>query len=245
MVYLIRNQVDLDKASQTNITKRLPFLENTLLTGDDYQFGWQQALDTLNPRTLKSHLPYQFYGDSVLENGGKIIYIMRNPKDTAVSFFYNYHGLTIGDELKDLTMQKFIKLFFETDVLYFGSVFDHFTSFWSQRSKSQLLIVFYEDLLRDKPREIRKIAKFLNVELNDEQVEMIVDATSFSTMAVKESTRLLKPEEDKGLVRSGHKFYRKGEIGDWKNYFTVAESEMADEIIKRRLNTQGLYFYYD
>ena len=236
IVYLIRNQVDVKIASQNNIAKRVPFLEYTR-PGDDYQFGWQRAMDLPNPRTLKSHLPYQFYGDSVLENGGKIIYIMRNPKDTAVSFFHFYHGLTKSDILKDLTLQKYIKLFFETDVISFGSIFDHFTSFWSQRSKTHLLIVFYEDLLRDKPTEIRKIAKFLNVELNDAQVKVIVDATSFSTMAVKESTRTMKLEEDKGLVRSGFKFYRKGEIGDWKNHFTVAENEMANEIIKRRLNT--------
>ena len=243
MVYLIRNQVDLDKASRTNITKRVPFLEYTR-TGDGYQYGWQRAMNLPNPRTLKSHLPYQFYGDSVLENGGKIIYIMRNPKDTAVSSFHFYHGLTTSDELKALTIQKFIKLFFETGNLSYGSVFDHFTSFWSQRSKPNILIVFYEDLLRDKPTEIRKIAKFLNVVLNDEQVKVIVDATSFSTMAVKESTRNTKQEEDEGTVSSGYKFYRKGEIGDWKNYFTVAESKMANGIIKRRLNAQGLYFHY-
>ena len=243
MVYLIRNQVDMVGASETNITVRVPFMEYTV-PGDGYQFGWQRAIEMPNPRTVKSHLPYRFYGDSVLKNGGKIIYIMRNPKDTAVSFFHHYHGLTPGDDLKDLTMQTFIELFFETDVLTFGSVFDHFTSFWSQRWKPHVLIVFYEDLLRDKPAEIRKIATFLNVELSDEQVELIVDATSFSTMAVKKSTRILKHEEDESAVSSGHKFYRKGEIGDWKNHFTVAESEMANEIIKRRLNTQGLYFYY-
>jgi len=35
-----------------------------------------------------------------------------------------------------------------------------------------------------------------------------------------------------------------GQIGDWKNYFTVAESEMYDAVIARELKDTGISFQY-
>lgn len=35
-----------------------------------------------------------------------------------------------------------------------------------------------------------------------------------------------------------------GKIGDWKNYFTVKESEMFDEVIERELVDTGIQFQF-
>lgn len=41
-----------------------------------------------SPRTLNTHVPYRWLPKQLLENGGKIVHIMRNPKDVAVSMFH-------------------------------------------------------------------------------------------------------------------------------------------------------------
>jgi len=35
-----------------------------------------------------------------------------------------------------------------------------------------------------------------------------------------------------------------GKIGDWKNHFTVAESEMYDAVIERELGETGIKFQF-
>jgi len=37
---------------------------------------------------------------------------------------------------------------------------------------------------------------------------------------------------------------RKGEVGDWRNYFTVAQSEAFDELYQSRLASTGLEFEF-
>lgn len=36
-----------------------------------------------------------------------------------------------------------------------------------------------------------------------------------------------------------------GKIGDWKNYYTVAQSEKCDEVIKRGLEGTDIRFLYE
>lgn len=69
-----------------------------------------EALDDLNlinkmtsPRTLNTHLPYRWLPRKHLENDGKIVHVVRNPKDVAVSMFFHLKetGDFIGSEILD------------------------------------------------------------------------------------------------------------------------------------------------
>lgn len=40
------------------------------------------------PRFIKTHLPFSLLSPKLLEVGCKVIYVARNPKDVAVSFFH-------------------------------------------------------------------------------------------------------------------------------------------------------------
>lgn len=70
-----------------------------------------EALDDLNlinkmtsPRTLNTHLPYRWLPRKHLENDGKIVHVVRNPKDVAASMFFHFKetGDFIGSEKLDL-----------------------------------------------------------------------------------------------------------------------------------------------
>ena len=39
-------------------------------------------------------------------------------------------------------------------------------------------------------------------------------------------------------------FVRKGQVGDWKNHFTVNQNEVYDQMLKKKLAGSGLSFQY-
>lgn len=53
-------------------------------------------LDTINqmasPRPLNTHVPFRWLPRRHIENGGRIVHVVRNPKDVAVSMFYHFKG---------------------------------------------------------------------------------------------------------------------------------------------------------
>lgn len=74
--------------------KDIPVIEGT---GDinsvdvaEAMFGpkYDQLEAQTTRRFIKTHLPIQIMPQSIFDVGAKIIYVARNPKDVAVSYFY-------------------------------------------------------------------------------------------------------------------------------------------------------------
>nr|XP_006824218.1 PREDICTED: sulfotransferase 1C4-like [Saccoglossus kowalevskii] len=72
--------------------------------------GLRQIERIPSPRLIKSHLPYQFFPSQALEKKCKIIYVARNPKDTAVSLYYMMQLMpVVGNHIK--SWNHFYQLF--------------------------------------------------------------------------------------------------------------------------------------
>lgn len=98
-----------------HINKRIPFLEwSTNPIEEHHDF---EALP--NPRILKAHLPYNIVPKSA--NGDskcKYIYVARNPKDVAVSYFKFVTGLKIFENGFNGPWEFYFKLFVEGNGKY-------------------------------------------------------------------------------------------------------------------------------
>jgi hypothetical protein len=87
------------KAEYTKETKEFSFLEAI----PDFSI-----VDNIpSPRALNTHVPYRWLPKQHIENGGKIVHVLRNPKDVTVSM---YHHLKNSRELGDISD---FKTFFE------------------------------------------------------------------------------------------------------------------------------------
>ena len=62
----------------------------------------------ISPRILNTHLPVRWLPLKHLEKGGKIVHLMRNPKDVAVSMFHHIKSSGEGGVgTRDMTWQQF------------------------------------------------------------------------------------------------------------------------------------------
>ncbi|XP_075264442.1 sulfotransferase 1A3-like, partial [Convolutriloba macropyga] len=81
-------------ASTIDVEARFPFLEFTQPEHPDCPAydGLQLSEDQKSPRFIKSHLPPILLPD-ILENGAKLIFIQRDPRDCLVSHYHFYRSI--------------------------------------------------------------------------------------------------------------------------------------------------------
>jgi len=91
-----------------------------------------------------------------------------------VSNYYHYKHIDLHGWKG--TFDDFFKIFIN-EKTYTGSYFDNNLDWWDLRNESNVLVIFYEDLVLNIYSTIEKIANFLK-----EQLEKIVHNSSFSKM---------------------------------------------------------------
>ncbi|NWZ34667.1 ST2B1 Sulfotransferase, partial [Brachypodius atriceps] len=115
--------------------ERAPWLEQIYCRG--------ALRDTETPRLLTTHLPARIMAPALQRSKAKVIYVARNPKDVAVSFYHFHH---LAKFLPDpSSFDAFLTQFLEGTVHY-GSWFDHVKGWLGQRHLLDILYVTYEEL---------------------------------------------------------------------------------------------------
>lgn len=204
--------------------------------------GFSGADQMMSPRVFNTHLRFRQLPTDMIKRKCKIIYITRNPKDMVVSrYFHNTKG-PLGYKG---TFSDYLPLYLEGKVA-FGSWFDY-TAEWERDRRNldnyPVHNMCYEQLKRDTENEVQRLADFLGVKSDPTFVHQICDKCSFINL--KESYSKTK-EVFKDFEQTPETYaFRKGEIGDWKNWFTVAQSEQFDAKIRETLPDLINTFIYE
>ncbi|KAM3912454.1 sulfotransferase 1C4-like [Leptodactylus fuscus] len=234
IIDLIMHNGDEQICRRAPIHQRIPFIELLHLM----QPGIEEVNLMPSPRVLKSHLPVHLVPPSFWEHNCKVIYVARNPRDTAISYYHFDQMLQFHPETG--SWEDYLERFMKGDVGW-GSWYDHVKGFWEQKEKRNILYVFFEDLKKTPAQEIVKVARFLGKDLHEETVSKIVRLTSFQNMRQNPMANYSSfPKEI--LDQSMAKFMRKGKVGDWKTKFTVLQNEQFEEDYGRQMAGCSLKF---
>lgn len=128
------------------------------------------------PRVLKSH-------ESFFGKYRKVIYIVRGPRDIAVSYYHyqiKYRQLPPG-----FPLEEFVPLLIADNFegLY-GPWGDHVMSWLAMRdTRDAFLLLRYEDLMQNPARELAKVAALLGIPAAPERVRQAVERSSANRMS--------------------------------------------------------------
>jgi Sulfotransferase domain len=163
------------------------------------------------PRILKSHDVYD-------PRYPRVIYIVRDPRDVAVSFYH--YNLKVRRFTDEVTMDEFVDRFVTAKIWpsvdLFGSWENHVLSWVKMRGETEgFCFVRYEDMLRDPVAELKKMTPLLKINPTPEMLTRAVELSSADRMRALEKSQ-------KGWVstkgtRKDKPFVRAAKSGDWQS----------------------------
>lgn len=187
-------------------------------------------------RFLKSHLPYDALP---VYEGVKFVHVARDGRDAAMSF--HNHKLNYTDDV----LAQFNEMIaddpkFESEyqrtgpdpALHFhhwlDGEADHLgdekcgyfymeNSYWAARRQPDVLLVHYADMKADLEGEMRRLARFLEIEVAEELWPALVKAATFDEM--KKRAGELMPTAGDIWQGGGDTFLNKGANSRWKSVY--------------------------
>ncbi|KAJ8025548.1 Sulfotransferase 1C2A [Holothuria leucospilota] len=211
----------------------------------DFQRTVSEALENEpSPRFFSSHLPCHLLPPQVWSKKPKIVYLTRNPKDAALSFFRFFNSAS-GDPATHTSWDDFYDKFVSEKAM-FGNWFDHTLGYWNHRNDDHVIFITFEEMKKDLRSVIRRLQAFLGLTITPEGMERILEHASLEGM--KKTYAKIEKEHELGrlLTRAGGimPFLQKGHVGGWKTIFTVAQSERMDKMLEEKLKGTGLEAHY-
>uniref|UniRef100_A0A8C5A0W0 Sulfotransferase n=1 Tax=Gadus morhua TaxID=8049 RepID=A0A8C5A0W0_GADMO len=224
-----------DRQTSNPIYERVPFLE-IMIPNHPSGTDLADSLDS-SPRLIKTHLPIQMIPKSFWEKKCRVVYVARNAKDNAVSFFHFDRMTYVQPEPGD--WNSFLQRFMDGKMV-FGSWYDHVTGWWERKqSHPKIHYMFFEDMVEDTGREINKLCSFLGLTSTTKEKDQINNLVQFDNMKKNEMANY---STVKAMDFKISPFMRKGKVGDWRNHFTVAQNEQFDEDYKKKMKNTTLQF---
>jgi hypothetical protein len=216
--FLLGNLIDQNQpVTFSNIESRIP----------EIYFNPDRWLRRLpRPRMLKSHESFQ-------PHYPRVIYIVRDPRDVAVSFYH--HNVKARNIPDDYPMVQFVPRFIAGEFdPKFGSWRDNVLS-WTVLRKDDpgFLLLRYEDMKRDTAGVLADVVAFLHrssfrkIDSNPEALRRTVELSSAENMRALEKQEASSWVLTKG-TRSDKPFVRSATSGGWKTQLAPESVEAIE-----------------
>lgn len=183
------------------------------------------------PRLLNTHLKIKYLPKQAIEKRLKMVLLLRNPKDVVVSFYVHTKGIRPYEY--DGKFENYLQMFMRGEVDYgsYPEYLKEWQTFIRKNPDYPVHVLYYEDLKKDCLGEMVKVCAFLGLEVEKDLLRQIVDNCQIDKLRQGKIENM--SEELKGslgkVLKNNFTVYRKGQIGDWKNWFTVAQNEAFEQ----------------
>jgi hypothetical protein len=190
----------------------LKYMLAELMTGQDVDFrsvehivphvGFHRRAPRLNnaARIIKTHEKFR-------EEYHRAIYIVRDGRDVAVSYYYQWRKHNDG------VFRSFLEKFVVGEIDYVGPWQDNVASWLQAKNRHQIEIVRYEDCLTEPLAVMSRVANFIGLNLGEARLAEAIAANSTDSMSRKE----------RGAPSLN---VRKGVAGDWLNHFADRDLDL-------------------
>lgn len=197
--FLVANLLHPDRpASFTNIHELVPDPDATT----------KRQFDRIpRPRVIKSHECFD-------PRYPRVICIVRDPRDVVLSQ-YHYHRKRLKFD-DTYPIEDFVSRFLRGETCPHGSWGENVSTWLITRlNDPRFLLLRYEDMISDTPRELAKIAGFLGISATPQQMLQAVERSSADRM--RELERVQGDRFSLTDSRPDLHFVRVAKSGDWKS----------------------------
>jgi aryl sulfotransferase len=198
-------------------------------------------------RFVKTHLPVDAL---VFSPSAKYLYIGRDGRDVVWSM-YNHHSnfvpLTydilnnalgrVGPPLEPppASIRDYFNEWLTRDGYPFWSFWENIRSWWEIRHLPNVMLLHFAELKADMPGQIRRIAEFLEIEVEEESWPAILEHCSFDYM--KKNAELSAPLGGEFWKGGAGTFIHKGTNGRWRDVLSPDESRRYEQMALEELGS--------
>ncbi|MEA5511736.1 sulfotransferase domain-containing protein [Crocosphaera sp. UHCC 0190] len=225
IVWLIQHNGEPLSASK-KIEDDIPHLE---------EVGKEKIEILPQPRVIKTHFPYNL---TPYHPQAKYIYIARNPFDCAVSFYHHTRGFIKHYNFAEGSFEDFFECFIKGEV-DFGDYFDHLVPWYKHKDEHNVLFLTYENMKIEPKNAIIDIINFLGKAYKDR----IKNEEILNKIIINSSLENMKKDQQRWSSKRPENmppFIRKGQVGDWENYFSPEQQQRLIEKFMIRTAGTGL-----
>lgn len=206
-------------------------------------------------RFLKSHMPFD---GMPIHDDVRYIHVARDGRDACLSF-HNQVTRFRGETLRQLDAEGMAdewigrpfpeipadpRDFFQKwlregvagaeDGTPQLSYFDLERTYWQARHRANLLMVHYRDLKADLDGEMRRVAGFLDIPVDEAIWPSLVQAATFENM--RRDGAVLAPRAMKLFSGGPADFFQKGENDRWRGVLSEDDLAAYEQKVERRLS---------
>jgi hypothetical protein len=161
-----RGSMDFD-----DITRVVPWINMAHDMGIDIH-----APQVAAPRAFKTHTPL-----NELPGGGKYIVVLRNPYDALLSHYRFFEGMFFEKGSIDITT------FARGHYIPGRDLYKHILAIWDHRKNENVLVLCFETMKADLADTIEKVAKFMDLPLDDELKQIVLKQSDIKFMQKHEA----------------------------------------------------------
>ena len=99
-------------------------------------------------------------------------------------------------------------------------------------------------MMSDFPKEVIRIANFLDKPLSEKRICELEESCSFGSMKENKTTNYSWWSK-MGLWNNNVQFMRKGRVGDWQEHLSEEQSKEIDAMVEKYISPLGITFKYE